>query len=232
MLDAKDMPRKEQMVALANYGSHPDAKSMMFWIQLIVENNLPFRMVECPLLRTAVAHKAFDKKTVQKYVELLSNRVTEEIKASLPEKFGVMFDGWADGFGAHYVAVIACFSTKNGVNAAGQDIIVRRQALLAMQPLLEETNQNADNHIAFIRSTLRYYSKDLSNIGFFVGDNCNTNKSISSKTMLPMIGCAAHRLNLAAKLLYAEHEELIDRVHELMRKLHSSSNLAKLRQVH
>jgi len=45
--------------------------------------------------------------------------------------------------------------------------------LLALQPLLEEEDLGADSHIDFIESTLEIYGKTMSNVIFFVGDNCN-----------------------------------------------------------
>lgn len=47
---------------------------------------------------------------------------------------------------------------------------------------------------------LEVFDKDISiNVICLVGDNCNVNKALADLCDLPLIGCAAHRFNLAVQ---------------------------------
>jgi hypothetical protein len=45
-----------------------------------------------------------------------------------------------------------------------------------------------------------------------------------------LIGCVSHRLNLAVKLFYEPHEDLLAKVNSLMKELKTTKNLATLQQ--
>ena len=69
--------------------------------------------------------------------------------------------------------------------------------LMAFQPLLDETNMTAENHLDLFISMLELYGKSVENVLFIVGDNASVNMSLAEKMGVPFIGCASHRLNLA-----------------------------------
>jgi hypothetical protein len=64
-----------------------------------------------------------------------------------------------------------------------------------------------------------------------VADNTNTNPCIARELDVNFIGCFSHKLNLAVEnyLLVNEHNELVEKVHQVFVKLRSSANfVAKL----
>ena len=67
---------------------------------------------------------------------------------------------------------------------------------------------------------MELYRRNWNDILFVVCDNCNTNKAIADKFMVPMIGCASHRFNLAVKeyLNSNNFEIVIEKVNDLMKK--------------
>ena len=138
----------------------------------------------------------------------------------LPEKFGINFDGWDNGHNEHFVAIFAVFPDS----ASG----LSRNVLIAMQPLLTPDCQNASAHSDFITSTLGCYNKSPQNILFLVGDNTNTNPAIARMLGVTLIGCGSHRLNLGVKRLLSLREGLIEKVHDLMVRLSSVKNVARL----
>lgn len=158
-----------------------------------------------------------------KYLHLLGDEVRKQITAELPDRFGVLFDGWSDGAGSHYVGIFAEYTSRRDNS--------RRQALLALAPLLAETDLGAASHIEFFESTLNQYDKSLCDVAYLVGDNCNVNVSIANQTKLPLVGCASHRFNLAVKLFLESKEKLLEKVDKLMGKLRTVKNRAIFRKV-
>lgn len=65
---------------------------------------------------------------------------------------------------------------------------------------------------------------------FVVGDNCNANKKLAKLLKVPLLGCTSHRLNLAVKALFAEHEAVIENINQLTSKLLTVKSAAKLRR--
>lgn len=148
-------------------------------------------------------------------------QLTLEIAAVLPEKFGIIFDGWDNGHHEHFVAIFAVFPDST---TTGRSMNI----LLAMQPLLTPDCQNAVAHADFIVSTLGCYNKSPQNLLFLVGDNTNTNPAIARILSVTLIGCGSHRLNLGVKRLLLLRETLIEKVHDLMVRLSSIKNVARL----
>jgi hypothetical protein len=157
-----------------------------------------------------------------KYLKKLDNYVMDKIRAYLPTKFGLIFDGWSSGT-THYVAVYAVFPDSTGK---------REQVMLVMQPLPDESNQTADNHADLIRFTLESYSKSMQNVLFICGDNCNTNKKLATDLHVPLIGCCSHLFNLAVEnYITANFGVLVDLVGTLSGKLRNRKAAGKLRQL-
>ncbi len=123
-------------------------------------------MVENQYIREICKVEPISIDIFMKYFQLLNDAVIVKIKAVLPNKFGLILDGWSNGT-KHFVAIYAVFPNSKGK---------REQILLDMQPFPDETNQTADNHIDFIHYVLDCYSKSRSNIVFICGDNCDANK--------------------------------------------------------
>ncbi len=202
----------------------PRATSIYLWLDWIIACNLTLCVCEHPTYRHNTNAKLLDhsRQTIRKYALLVQDQVVKAISAILPERFGLIFDGWSDGYGSHYVAIFAVYEAPT---------VVQGKCLLACSPLNNETNQSAENHIDFFESTLGYYGKKMQNIAFIVSDNCNTNKSIAVKMKVPLLGCCSHRFNLAVMAWMHQHSGLISMVFEVMKKLRVVKNRGILRSL-
>jgi hypothetical protein len=158
-------------------------------LEWIVMRNLPLSEADNELTSSVLNLKAICSKTLRKYILSLTPHVEKMIEEDLPSQFALEFDGWTSG-DTHYVALFASYM-RNGVH---------KETLLALAPLLDEECLGAEQHIDFIKATLELYKKALDNVVAFIGDNCATNRKISTETTIPLIGCASHHFNLAVHL--------------------------------
>lgn len=168
-----------------------------------------------------------------RYLGLVTKSVELKITALLPESFALIFDGcleysfapdslgWSHLQSTHYIALFATFMN------ARQDAVER--VLLAFSPLRDESDYSAASHAAFILDQLAGYKKTIQNVVCLVGDNCNTNIAVAEQLGVPLVGCASHRFNLEVQEFLGKHERLLQRVHELMKKLTTLKNSALLR---
>ncbi|ETO58547.1 hypothetical protein F441_16722 [Phytophthora nicotianae CJ01A1] len=117
----------------------------------------------------------------------------------LGDSFGLMFDGWTCGT-VLFVGIFGV-SVRDGV---------RRQPLLSIS--MAEDGQSADAHIEMIDNVLGVYEKNREMLRFVV----------------PLIGCASHRFNLAVCEYLAEYEDLIAEVQALCIQLRHPNNSAAL----
>ena len=106
----------------------------------------------------------------------------------------------------------------------------QKSPLIAFAPLLNEEDLTADSHVQFIDATLAIFGKSRNNIGNIGCDNENHNKAISRILKVPMIGCASHRFNLAVNHILAGYEEILQKIHSLMKRLRTLKNAAALRK--
>jgi len=196
---------------------------MFEWIMWIVNRNLPFSEIENEHTRRAIKWQHFSVETLMKYVELLTKAVEKEIEKELStvSSFGLSMDGWSK-FNSHFLAIYAVYMVKGEV----------KNVLLCLAPLLDETVFTADEHIVFIESTLAIYRKQMSDVSYMSGDNCEVNRSIARKTGIPLIGCYSHRLNLAVKKFLKDYEAQVNSVHDVMVELRTLKNAANLRYMH
>jgi hypothetical protein len=136
-------------------------------------------------------------------------------------------DGWtADGTSTHYIAIFAGYQhPKTGEY---------NEVLLALTPTLDEDDMGANAHIELFESTMDIYGLEKSNILCLIGDNCNTNKAISDRWDVPLVGCASHRFNLAVKKWIREQnglQEALDDLATLMSKASYLKAAALLRNL-
>ncbi|EGZ12810.1 hypothetical protein PHYSODRAFT_511059 [Phytophthora sojae] len=88
---------------------------------------------------------------------------------------------------------------------------------------------SADGHLTAIKRFLPFFGKSISGCLFLVGDNCGVNKRLANLLGVPLIGCASHRLNLAVRDYLEPHDSILEEVQQLMRKLRTLKQAAKLR---
>lgn len=201
-------------------------KNMYSWIELMVMRNLPLTSVDDELFRRASCYDPVSSNSLKKYMELLCRKMEDELRTILPMNFGIIFDGWSEG-NDHYIALFACYDHKGEA----------KTPLLAFQPLpdydaLKETDYQltAAAHKDFINSTLEFYQREPEALTFLVGDNCSTNKALATRCGVPLVGCGSHRLNLAVKRVLEPFEPILKKIHELMGKLSTIKQAAKLRR--
>ena len=119
--------------------------------------------------------------TLKLYMDKLTRKLEQVICLQLPEKIGIVFDGWT-AHGSYYLCIYA--ATPSGC------------FLLSISPLLNEESHSAQNHIRLMEFILGIFQKTLGDVFFLSGDNCSTNIKIAKDIGVPLIGCASHRLNL------------------------------------
>lgn len=193
------------------------------WVEYIVMTLAPFSAVQCKYTRKNFKYDPVSLNTLHKYMEKLIMVVEKEITDLLPSKFGLVFDGWSSG-GTHHVGLFATFPVSN----ENCDLKYNR-VLLSFSPLLDEQHLDANEHVEFVKFHLGVFKKSTGNVVSLTGDNCNLNKSISNALNIPLVGCASNRFNLAVPDILKDYEELISKVHNLMKKLSTPKMLAKLR---
>ena len=93
-------------------------------------------------------------------MEQLTGLIEKEFSAALPEKFGIVIDGWTDSAtSTHYLYIFACYADKDD-----KTIFV----LLAFSPSNDEEKLDAKSHISFIESTFAVYERELSTVSFII----------------------------------------------------------------
>ncbi|KAE8908969.1 hypothetical protein PF010_g7444 [Phytophthora fragariae] len=75
-----------------------------------------------------------------------------------------------------------------------------------------------------MRRFLQFYDMSV-----FGGDNCAVNNRLAHLLAVPLVGCASHRLNLAVRGFLVPYDEAFEQVQQLMRKLRTLKQAAKLR---
>ena len=112
-------------------------------------------------------------KTLQQHVIALSNVMKEKVKAKLPSKFVVVFDGWTEGT-ERFIAISASYTVIN--STTGKEVPV--QVMLSMQPFLSNgiKGMTAADHLQHIFTVFGMYGKRCCNILCLAGDNCSVNQ--------------------------------------------------------
>jgi hypothetical protein len=143
-------------------------------INWIVDRNQPISEVDNVVTREMFKTKPICSKTLRKYILALTPNVEKVISEDLPDKFGLIFDGWTSAT-MHYVAIFATYM-KDGMH---------KESLLAVAPLFNEEQLGAEQHIEFMHATLHLYRKAMDNIVVLIGDNCSTNKKFRTTQVFP-----------------------------------------------
>ncbi|ETN23556.1 hypothetical protein PPTG_00133 [Phytophthora nicotianae INRA-310] len=171
----------------------------------------------------------------------LTRPVKQVIAAEMPDRFGLIFDGWTHA-SEHYIAVYVRYevdsntvfrcmrpAVKDEAKTVGlfSSDAVAKTPLLCMAHLLndEEEGLSARGHMEFLATMLpRDYGKQLGMCCFLVADICSVNRRLATLMGVPLVGCASHRLNRAVQLELADYEEELDTVQKLMLKLQQKLN--------
>lgn len=159
------------------------------WLEWIIMSGLPLSFVESEFARKYSNLNGISRNTLTKYMTAVKENVFTKIISILPDIFALIFDGWSDGIGGHYVGVFASFNEGKVV----------KKVLLALKPLIDDTVFTAREYELFILDILCKYQKSINNVICIIGDNCNTNTSTAKLLNRPLVGCASHRLSVFVK---------------------------------
>ncbi|RLN05773.1 hypothetical protein BBJ28_00024862 [Nothophytophthora sp. Chile5] len=207
------------------------------WVEWVVMERLPFSFCERRLARQNSKMSHISETTLNRYIY---EHVEGKITALLPDKFGLVLDGWTSG-GRHYVAIFAVYDDGEPARTGSSnsddffddlECPSRRFLLLAFSPVDDEEDLSAQSLFDLIADTLSRYEKPWEYVLFMVGDNCSVNQYIGRREgAIPMVGCASHRFNLAMKDFLTPEEPLLVRIHSLMRRLCAVRCRAMLRKI-
>jgi hypothetical protein len=205
---------------------------MTEWINYLVMKNQPLCTVDCPITRKIVRLKEVCAKSVRKHILSLVSVVRDEIKARLPDKLVLIFDGWTEGTD-HYIGIWASYNLVDSKDDSEKETTV--QTLLSIRPLLADgiEGMTASDHLRHIKRVLELYDKDESNVICLMGDNCSVNQSMARTMSVPLIGCASHKFNIAVRHWMEFQPQLttiIKKVAAVMKKASTLKVAAKLRQ--
>jgi hypothetical protein len=67
------------------------------WIDWVITDNLPFNFVEKPTTRKYARKDPISKYTLLKYMDQLGYECEGKLMTLLPNRFGILFDGWDNG---------------------------------------------------------------------------------------------------------------------------------------
>jgi hypothetical protein len=172
-----------------------DAEQDMFhWIEWIVMHSLPLQVVDNSLTREGMKNKPITSKLLCKYILATAKLISESITEKLADKIARVFDVWTVG-SVHYIGISASYSSL----VDGAETI--KHTLLSMRPLLVDKLKGitARDHLQHILLVMRSFGKSEDNIRCLVGDNCGVNQSLAFMLKVPLLGCGAHKFNLAAR---------------------------------
>lgn len=187
--------------------SVPDQRTsdIFRWIEWCVVDGMPVSFCERPLVRKNAKIQPITASTLQRHIDGLYLHVRDVVAAALPERFGLVLDGWTSG-GRHFVAILAVYDDpslsqlrqRNPAYDDGVQCLSRRFVLLAFCPLADETDLSAQSLYDLIADTLSTFDKPWEAVLFLIGDHCSVNQAIGRKEgALSFIGCASHRFQLA-----------------------------------
>ncbi|ETV74871.1 hypothetical protein H257_10910 [Aphanomyces astaci] len=185
-----------------------------------------FSWFEKKCTREYGSFKGLSHNQVKQFMHLLRASVVEDIMKELPDKFGVVLDGWTH-MSEHFIALFAVY-----VNAGD-----RKKVLLSMTPLIKDTSlanvQGVDelqpspetDEVVQVQALYLLHH-------FYVADNCSVNKKMAIDMKVPLLRCASHRFNLAVQdLMKGEFADLLAKVQKVMLSCKALNNAAELKKL-
>ena len=95
---------------------------------------------------------------------------------------------------------------------------VEREPKLSFTTVLDGKDFSAASHQELISESLRKYKRDSSDINYFVGDNCSTNKALAIAISVSFIGCPSHQYLESFSLRIGKISELMKLLRDLKRR--------------
>ncbi|ETV68813.1 hypothetical protein H257_15374 [Aphanomyces astaci] len=174
-------------------------KGRFGWFSWIVEEGLPLTFCEKPSTRRFTNLPIISHVTLRDNILRLTEVVEKKISKEIPDRFGIIFDGWTHN-SEHYLVVF----TK------------RMESLcsLSLAPIIHEPDDDhsAKTHYTAIKSVLAMFKETIMQCVFLVGDNCSVNKKLA-KLM---------------SAYTQQHEDELAKIQQLMIKLRTLNQASKL----
>jgi hypothetical protein len=95
----------------------PSSTNIYKWMKQCVMRLEPFNFVEDPEVLDNTKLKPICVKTLMKYLVRTAKVVERKLAKRIPDKFGIVFDGWSMG-GEHYIAIFLSWCD-------GKDVCIR-----------------------------------------------------------------------------------------------------------
>lgn len=215
--------------SLKDYSINQEEFRRMKWLNAGISKNMPFSFVEEPAFRELAGDKGMSTETYMKLLVRVSDEIEGIIKEELPDKFGLVFDGWS-AKGDHFVGLYAVYSIEQRVVYRLLRFSTFDQHYAEAQTE-EKIRFGAKEYKEFIESSLReFYDKPFGSVLYLVGDNCAVNRRLADDMDIPLVGCYSHRLNLGIREYIDQHLRApIDALREFMKILRKGSNFATLK---
>ncbi len=205
-----DSLKLESNEFLSNFDSHESPKSSFYpkktiqvngWLKLVIEELLPFRIVESHVYRNAVKFPPTSRPTLMKYMSLLTKIGESRVSQELLDIFAIVLDRWTAN-SSRYLCMFATYtdSTQN---------LGYSSALLGMSTFEIEDSQRTNAHHGYLTFVLETFNRSVSNVAAIIGDNCNFNHSLANKMNVGFMGCSSHRYNLAIKDIMADDDSSV-----------------------
>lgn len=155
------------------------------WLVQVVMESLPFSYITKKVILEYSKLKEISYPTFTSYLNETVNHVIEAVSKKIPEKFGIIIDGWSH-LTIHYVAIYASvsyqmggvsgdneeFSAKKPTKSISSSSISSDIILLSMGIILDSWHNDlsASSQYDYIRSIVEdRYHKKMKNILFLVG---------------------------------------------------------------
>jgi len=220
----------------------PKSQNLHDWAEWVIMDNHPYTFVTNKYTRKNTNLEDISRNTLGPLCDAINWEVVRpKISQELPDTFGAVFDGWECG-GEHYLAIFATWTKSNGS-------VAERLIGMVVQPpppistasnVVSDTGFSAEDLGDLLFDCLGEYGRDFQSIEFLSGDNVSVNKSLATKVetwlrnvkgirrVIPLLGCNSHRLNLAVNQFLSIHDNLVQKVHELMVALKHPKNRIRL----
>ena len=162
------------------------------------------------------------RKTVAKYIDRTATEMEKELIAK-----ELSCDG------EHYTAVVATWTNRSG------GVYKRLLACGVQDTIITDASNfgfSEDDTGDYLLDVLSKYDRSFESIDFLSGDNYTVNGSLATKItthprakniikLVPLVGCASHRLNLGIRLFY---EAPNSTYYALVNKVNDPKNKYKL----
>ena len=169
-------------------------------IRMLVKDGVPFYFTKSPNLRSMLPPKTVPSiRTLKRIIYKLRFFVEDKIQSEMHGKpFTLSFDGWTHHH-RHYVGVFSSF-LLNGTPT---------ERFLSFDQFESRDKLGADSYALLLQDTMKNFALDPEKLLCLVGDHAGVNRKLAKEYLgKPLVGCYAHRLNLALSSFLLNYEHI------------------------